>query len=77
MTKAEWADWKQQAQTKEFFFYLRMKRQEIMEAWASGRFTRDNIETTALLNADAMGRLAVVDALLEMEFGDIEDIAVQ
>jgi hypothetical protein len=62
----QWRVWLRQPETIEFFNGLMVMRADLVEAWASGDFTRDNIEGTVLLNAKAIGQVQLLDSILDI-----------
>jgi hypothetical protein len=42
--------------------------QETLENWGSGAYTASTIEATAMLNAEALGRLDAIKRLVELDY---------
>jgi len=64
--KLQWKAWMKQEETQIFFKDLDEMRLEFLEAWASGNFTRESAEGTAVLNAKALGQVQLLDSILDL-----------
>lgn len=62
----EWQEWATQAKTREFRDKLLENRQEILEAWAMGKFTHATVDGTAQRNAEHLGKAECYRAMAEM-----------
>ena len=71
MDEARFKAWHAQDDTKEFFKYLQGKRDECTEGWVAGRFTSDTVEGTAMMNAEALGVVSVIDDILNLVAEDV------
>ena len=53
---------------------LRLWKDNLKEQWASGYFQKETVEETALRNANALGVIAQLDRLLEIDLERMEEI---
>ena len=71
MDDATFKAWRSQDDTKVIYKYLKKKRDECMDSWANGNFTTDTCEGTALLNAEAIAIVNVLNDILNLEAEDV------
>lgn len=64
--KLQWRAWLQKEETQIFFEDLEIMRNDIIESWALGDYTRPTSEATAMLNAKALGQLQMLDSILDL-----------
>ena len=62
-------DWLNLEQTKVLIKYLKFRRMELLETWASGGFTSESFDGTIQKNSEALGGVKELDTLIS----DIED----
>ena len=67
----EFRDWRQHPFTQRFFQFLSLRREQNKEDWAKGMHEGENLQDWALKNAKALGGVAVIDALIDLEMSDI------
>jgi len=72
MNQEEFNQWKHSEATKYFLGYLEYKRQQIIEAWESGSFTVEDVQSSDRLNAEALTKAGNMKEILTLEFEDIE-----
>lgn len=61
-------EWLQHPVTEEVRRLFGQLRQEQKDSWEAGRFTSERIETTALLQANAIGKCEAYAAMHEMDY---------
>ena len=62
---SEYQEWAQHPVTKAFLVQLAEREQETLTAWANEAYTGQRLDQGALMNAKALGGLAVVQGLIE------------
>ena len=59
--------------TKELHKFLRQRRLDAMERWASGGFTSESVEGTSQLNSAALGGMKVLDEIINLSYEDVQE----
>ena len=67
VTREEWVEWKLHPVSKAVWEFLINLHKESLESWGSGAYTADTAEATAILNAEALGRVDAIKRLLELD----------
>jgi hypothetical protein len=62
-----WADWKLHPVTKEVQEWAARWRSDVRREWELGAFTHQDAQTSAMLNARALGMCAVLEAIESLE----------
>ena len=70
LSEEQFGEWKNHPLTLEVMAALRKKRQDLMELIASGRFTHERADTTAIDTAAAIGECQCLKSILEMSHDD-------
>jgi hypothetical protein len=65
ISQEEIQGWKNHPVTKEYFKMMKQLREELLEQWANSNFTAETSEGTAQLNAKALGKVQLLDELLD------------
>lgn len=72
MKEEEWQEWKVHPGTKEFFEHLKEVREGLREGWSRGQFTGETGDKTLQMNAEAIGRVAMIDYLIDLDWRDFD-----
>ena len=73
MTLSEWQQWLQNPVTKEWFKYLKLRREKVKEEWASSVYV-GSFDETVQRNAHALGEVELLQELYNLEFEDVLEI---
>jgi hypothetical protein len=68
MDRDAWVSWMQSEVTLEFFKWLHDKKEDAKEDWAREAIGADNMEDWALRNSFVLGRVNVINQILDKEF---------
>jgi hypothetical protein len=68
----DFLDWQMHPVTQFFVGQLENMREEMKEGLASGTYTRDSCEATALMHADIIGRCTVLDQIRKLDPSDYD-----
>jgi hypothetical protein len=63
----EFRRWQEDPVTEHLFKYLRGKKEDLKELWATGALTYPTMEETVIQNAAAQGAVSVLDQILTLE----------
>ena len=64
----EWKEWLVHPVTQRFREFLQELVAGTQAEWVNGTFTKDTCEATAMLNAEALGRVGAVLAIAEFDY---------
>lgn len=76
ISEEEWRQWLLSPVTQRYRAFLQELVVESKEAWANGVFTEAGAEATAMLNANALGRVGAILDLLDLQYGDVCEVQV-
>lgn len=71
MNSKEWQEWKALPHSKQFFAYLKERRENGKEDLATGLFSQ--MDNFPVRQAHALGGLEMIKEIIELEEGDIVD----
>ena len=67
----EWDEWKQHPCTRKLREWAGMKKQDLMEQWASGHFSGAFDVEMIVKNAGATGACSIHEAIVELDYQQI------
>lgn len=67
-SREEYLEWLRHPVTQAYRQFLRTRLQESKDMWAEGCFTRESVEGTVQLNANALGRAEILARLIDLEW---------
>jgi hypothetical protein len=65
--EVEYNEWRDHPVTRQLFTYLKEKREELKELWATGGLAGPTLEEMAIKNAAAQGATSVLDDILSID----------
>lgn len=73
MVKAEWDEWLLHPVTQEFRKAIKGRIQELKDQWANGAFSTESLDGTKQLNAEAIGKVQMLQDLLEATYESVTE----
>ena len=71
VNEEEFKEWQVHPVTRAVMEWLQAARAAEQAAWAAGQFTSDTIEKSAMLNAEAIGRISAFQTVLGVDLEDL------
>lgn len=71
MTDQEYKEWRSHPVTQEVLNHLSNQRQDLLEAWAEGVYTKESMEGTVQLNSEALGKVKAISYMLSLDYEEI------